>query len=83
MEFRGGTYISQVEDSSLDVAMYKWAENLPVNEIQYIGKKSKNELIKRMLGKEDYPVLLEGMDNVWCYSGCLKVGFFLVNIVAS
>lgn len=80
MEYRGGTYISQVNDANVKSALLNWAKGLNIREIQNMGILSKNELIK-LTEEEDEPTLISGMNNVWCVSGTLKAGSFIVNIV--
>lgn len=48
MEFRGGTYVSQVESSSLLKACVKWAKGLEVSEIYGFGQSSKQNLIEEI-----------------------------------
>ena len=83
MNFRGGTYISQVNAMNIDGALVDWAKNLNINDIQYFGPSSKLELIELMSQDYIYPVLIHGMENVWCMGGSLKMGTFLLNIVMS
>ncbi len=41
MDFRGGTYISQIQEKDLMPAIQLWAETLLVEEIQYLGERVK------------------------------------------
>lgn len=79
MDYRGGTYISQINSSSLDLACIDWASNLEVEEIEDFGKSNKEKLIKQM--KSESPVLLNGLINAWCVSAFLYKGMLLINIV--
>ena len=81
LEFRGGTYISQVNTDTIQIALTKWADNLSIDSIQYFGIVSKKELQKLM--RKEIPTLIHGMNNVWCISGILKSGFFITTIVAA
>ena len=81
MNFRGGIYVSQVYASGIHNAIYEWAKNIDINEVKYIGRSCKIELIKLM--REEEPILLSGMDSVWCISGSLKTGHFIANVVMS
>lgn len=83
MNFRGGTYISQVNAMNIDGALTEWARNLNINEIQYFGSKSKLELFELISQEYVYPILIQGMESVWCMGGSLRMGFFLLNIVMS
>lgn len=79
MEFREGTYVSQVHAASLTNAVIEWAKSLAVDEIRYLGQTGKAEMIK--MSKEAEPVLLKGLANVWFESFAIKQGFARVNIV--
>jgi hypothetical protein len=79
MEFREGTYVSQVHAASLADAVIEWAQSLAVDEIQHLGQTSKAEMIE--MSKEAEPVLLKGLTNVWFESFAIKQGFARVNIV--
>ena len=81
LNLRGGTYISQVEEVDIKLAMFKWAKNIDTKSVQYLGQYTKNQIIELM--EEEEPVLIEGMNNVWCICGRLKVGFFIANVVES
>jgi hypothetical protein len=79
LEFRGGTYISQVYGNDLDQAKVAWLKDLSISKVKYLGKKSLEELSSIVM--DDRFILLRGMDNVWCSSGSLKAGFYLVNVI--
>lgn len=79
MDYRGGTYISQVNSSSVETACVNWANNLKVSEIEGFGKSGKEQLIEQM--KTETPVLLNGLTNAWCASAFLRKGTALINII--
>ena len=79
LEFRGGTYISQAYGNDLNQAKIGWLKNLSASRIKYLGEKSQEEL--RNIIKSDSLILLQGMNNVWCISGTLNSGFFVLNVV--
>jgi hypothetical protein len=79
MDYKGGTYISQITSSSLETACIKWAKSLEISEIDEFGNKSKEKLIEQM--KSNSPVLLNGLLNAWCTSAFLQKGTALINIV--
>jgi hypothetical protein len=83
MDFRGGTYISQVMAKNVASATKKWANQLDTTPIKHMGPAAKAEIIREMNNEIHYPVLLSGMSNVWCISCSIRVGFFLLNIVES
>ncbi len=45
LDFKGGTYISQVLNVDITSALIVWAETLDIKPIKYIGASSKRELI--------------------------------------
>jgi hypothetical protein len=79
MEFRGGTYVSQVNAASLVAAIVEWSKSLQVDEIQYLGPTGKAEIIG--MAKEAEPALLNGLTNVWFECFSLRQGFARMNIV--
>ena len=79
MDYKGGTYISQIDSSSLKTACVDWANSLRVSEIDEFGEISKNQLIEQM--KSEEPILLKGLVNAWCSSPFLSKGTALINIV--
>ena len=81
MEYKGGTYISQVEAHNLYEARKIWAGELNTSEIQYFGPKAKTQLIEQMNDPENEPVELEGLTNVWCDGATINGSLALINIV--
>jgi hypothetical protein len=69
MDYRGGTYVSQVAAPSPTKAYIKGAENLDARQIFGFGDRAKASLVEQM--KEDAPVLLNGLTNAWC--NCAQV----------
>jgi hypothetical protein len=79
LDFAGGTYISQVVESSVTSACVKWAEALDTSGLKGIGSKSKESLKKQL--KEEQPQPLEGILNTWCVTASLRGELALINIV--
>lgn len=79
MEFRGGTYISQVEAGSLTLAIEKWSNSIDTKQIKHLGSIGKSMLIKELESEDPSP--LQGLDDVWCLAASIKSGFVLINIV--
>jgi hypothetical protein len=65
-EYRGGSYTRQVKASSEAVAFQVWAKEIVPEEIMYFGHKMKATIIKDSFDPDYSPVLLKGLDNVWC-----------------
>lgn len=79
-EYHGGTYIQQVTESSLENAIIKWAKNIK-NEILSFEVADLNVLSREL--KDESPVRINNMDNVWCLYFTLNKYPLLVNIVAT
>ena len=81
MDFEGGTYISQIKNTTLKKAVISWAKNLNCLNISYFGDKSKNQILKYLLEEEYSPVQVDGLKNVWCTSFLLFKGSAIVHII--
>ena len=79
MDFRGGIYVSQVKSKQLTDAIIEWGGNLNLDEIKHLGPAGKAEIVELL--KEEEPILLKGLTNVWCLSFSIKQGFAIVNVV--
>lgn len=85
VNFRGGTFISQVEAESLKDSVIAWLtaiSNEP-QKIEHIGPKCRAELHDQLVKdyEDNKPLPLIGLKNVWCASFNIKTGFGLVNII--
>jgi hypothetical protein len=83
MEYRGGTYISQVNGRSANQAVRRWATNLDPKPIAEFSERRKRELIRWLDGRGDKPVPLDGLTNAWCTSALVSGSSALINIVAT
>lgn len=63
MDFRGGTYISQVPGHEPHEAMMEGIANLPLDGIEYMGARTKEALLEEASYSE--PVEIEGHHNVY------------------
>jgi hypothetical protein len=80
LEYRGGTYISQVLGPSLSAALKQWANALNENDLANWGL-SRPELTEVI---EDDPALLDGCINAWCLTGLSgSEELILLNVVAT
>ena len=79
VDFRGGTYISQVRAESIEKSMLSWAKALEVKEIQYLGEKVKEEIIRTVVDEEATP--LTGLVNVWFFFVSTQSGPMYINVV--
>ena len=83
LDFKGGTYISQVIDDNVNSALQKWALNLDVKAIKNIGEKIKDLIIQNIINNTEaaLPIVLDGCINVWCTSMLVRGHLILVHII--
>ena len=79
MDFRGGTYISQISALDIRSALKQWAEEINSKKIAHFGETSKKELREKILLDTCVPV--KDVKNVWCSGAALKTGCVFVHIV--
>lgn len=77
-EFQGGTYISQYNGESIADVLHMWIDNLDSN---IFSKKIRDKIEKEFTNDIHIPVLLEGLENVWCSSITINHSLLLLNIV--
>ncbi|MCO4293923.1 hypothetical protein NF867_13745 [Solitalea sp. MAHUQ-68] len=84
MEFKGGTYTTQVYANALNDSVVAWALQIEkeITEIKLIGNKTVHQ-IKDLISKEmiDKPTLLTGLENVWYLEIYTRIGVLRINIV--
>ena len=82
-EYRGGTYCSQVEADSLNDSLFKWVEKLTleIEDIKYLSIKGVNQIKETIKLKNNIPVNITGMTNVWFNIYTIKSGSLFLNIV--
>jgi hypothetical protein len=66
LEYKGGTYISQVRARSYKSAPKAWAEKLDLTDISKPEKDFKVKLLKSI--DEETPVPIDGISKTWCCS---------------
>lgn len=79
MEFRGGTYISQIYAERLSDAVKLWGEKLETNDIKHLGNSGKNELLSEL--KDIELTVIRTVKNVWFFCLSIRKGFITVNVV--
>jgi hypothetical protein len=77
MEFKGGTYVSQVRALNQKDAPATWALALNAHCIHGFGAKSSEKLASMI--KNEAPVSLDGLKDAWCMSLRLRGSLMLVN----
>jgi len=80
MSFRGGTYIDQITAPDLKQAISKWANTLAVDEIQYLGKRTKQHLIENTDELFEFLLAMEIVQNVWITHFDFKTGSSTIHI---
>lgn len=56
LDYRGGTYISQVENIDEKSALLQSIKELNLNEVQYIKEKTRKKLIEECLDEDITPI---------------------------
>ncbi len=81
LEFKNGTYITQVSANTVQQSMLEWINLLKaeIDAIEYLNNQSISAIEQELA--EEQPILLKGKQSVWCFSFAIKQGHGLVNIV--
>jgi hypothetical protein len=77
IEYRGGTYISQISALNQNAAITAWASSFSETELR-VWKIDKTALLK--IVEEDIPIALKGCVNAWCLSGNIDGSLALINV---
>ena len=72
LDFRGGTYISQVRASSISTAMLKWADKLKEDKEHPLNSSTRASFARQLDLKPEWNILvpIDGCKHTWC-GGCL------------
>lgn len=81
MDFRGGTYISQVSAADLYSAEQIWAATLEIDEIQYLGLKIQKQIIELLNEEDEVPDAINETRNVWTHRLISKAGIHRLHII--
>ena len=68
LEFRGGSYVSQVRAASPYKALQRWAEHLDPDSVAFMGRKTKKALLQRVATPVLKPQRLDGLCNAWRFA---------------
>jgi hypothetical protein len=79
LDYKGGTYISQVRGDSPTAAVEKWVAR--VTDAELITWTLKRSDLEGLC--QENPVLLNNCISVWCVTLSTRKGLALVNIVAT
>jgi len=63
MEFKGGTYLSQLRAPSPDAALEKWARDLEVKNIEGMTETIKRQFVEWL--PEARPAVVAGLKSTW------------------
>ncbi|MEN2400976.1 hypothetical protein GKZ90_0014415 [Flavobacterium sp. MC2016-06] len=83
VEFRGGTYCTQVHAENVEASISKWLDNIKKekNEIMFLGDKTIHALECQINSPIYPPTQLDRLKNIWFLSLNSKSGSFSINIV--
>lgn len=79
LEYRGGTYISQVRAASPSSALKSWARKLGNIDVWGLGPKSKSEMIEKL--QLDAPTAIEGIQSTWCCTAFLRNHLAVIHFI--
>jgi hypothetical protein len=79
MEFKGGTYLSQIRAPSPDAALEKWARGLEVKNIEGMTAGIKRQFVEWL--PEARPTAVDGLKSAWCSGFVARADSALVYIV--
>lgn len=79
LDYKGGTYVSQVISGTPDAAFIKGAKNLQVVNVSGLGNKGKASLVEQMKTNEIAP--LKGLTNVWRKTAQVGIRLATVNLI--
>src|SRR5262245_20255372 len=69
LEYRGGTYIAQVVARGPRQALSRWAQAPSPKSVARLGARAKAVLVRAFSGhggRDDAPIPIAGLPNVWC-----------------
>ncbi len=83
VEFRGGTYCSQIRANSIVESLSNWIGEITKtqSEIKFLGKKTILELQEAIKDENNKPIQLSQLKNIWHTLFLTKTGSFHINII--
>ncbi len=78
LDFKGGTYLAQVNARTPTLAVRRWAKELNANDVHGLGSSSKQQLISDL--GEDTGVAIDGLTNAWFFSASLRGGLACIDV---
>lgn len=83
MNFRSGTYCTQVLATDVNKSLIKWLLKIQQekDEIKYLGDKIIEDLKKEIEDEFNKPIELNNLKNIWYTRLQSKAGCFEINII--
>jgi hypothetical protein len=78
MEFKGGTYLSQIRAPSPDAALEEWARALDAKNIEGMTAAIKRQFVEWL--PEARPTAVAGLKSTWCSGFVSQTSSALVHI---
>ncbi|APR84376.1 Hypothetical protein A7982_09725 [Minicystis rosea] len=79
LDYRGGTYVSQVQAGDPKAALREWIDVVELDAIHGLTSKSRD--VFRAAFADERIVPLDGVTNVWCVGDLVRGKGALVNII--
>ncbi len=79
LDYRGGTYLSQIRASSPSKAIKVWMKRLDPASIQGMGDKSKERLIQEL--HNEVPTAIDDLERTWCCTALVQGHLILIHFV--
>lgn len=82
VEFRKGTYVSQVRSTGVSEALRNWADKVDTKTIKNLDVKTLSFIREQVSSREfDKPTKIAGIRNTWFTILLTKKGAFYISIV--
>jgi hypothetical protein len=78
MEYKGGTYLTQIRAPSADAALEEWARGLEVKNIEGMTGAIKRQFVEWL--PEARPAAVAGLKSTWCSGFVASTSSALVHI---
>ncbi|HAP64014.1 MAG TPA: hypothetical protein DCR93_32520 [Cytophagales bacterium] len=86
LDFRGGTYTTQVTAPDMEASLSVWLDQLALEmgQIQDMGPMTVGEIKEQLITEKTHtPVALQGLSNVWYVYLSTRQGFSELHIVST
>lgn len=79
LDYRGGTYISQIESDSVSLSLRKWLDVVDLDEVWGLTNRGRSRFREALLSHDLAAV--DRVSNVWCASGRVRGALATVHVV--